>query len=48
MNGKNRGFLTDIDRVVDVLQDLIIKVELLLQKVEETIALLKAKNNGNH
>jgi hypothetical protein len=44
---KNRGFtLGDLARIIDLLQGFLPKVELLLQKIEELLELLRSQKSG--
>ena len=43
---EKRGLLQDAGRVIDSIQELILKVDVLLTKVEEALDLLK-ENNGS-
>jgi hypothetical protein len=41
MEGKSRGFLNDVGKVIDVIQELILKIDTLMKKLEEAIELMK-------
>jgi hypothetical protein len=44
---KSRGFtLGDLARIIDLLQSFLPKVELLLQKIEELLELLRDQKSG--
>ena len=43
MEDKDRGFFSDLAKVIDVIQELILKIDTLMTKLEEAITLMQDK-----